>query len=72
MRFTSLFTLTGITGLGLAASGPSLSKIASSFVCMKPKNHGVIKYLTRSWIGFGANEAGAEFGSGKGIQQIEP
>lgn len=21
-------------------------------------------YLTRSWIGFGANEAGAEFGSG--------
>ncbi|KAK4863995.1 hypothetical protein LT330_010205 [Penicillium expansum] len=46
MRYTSLLTIAGITGLVLAAPGPSLSKRASSFV----------------W--FGANEAGAEFGSG--------
>lgn len=31
---------------------------------MKSNNLGVTRYLTRSWIGFGANEAGAEFGSG--------
>ncbi|KAJ6137079.1 hypothetical protein N7471_003565 [Penicillium samsonianum] len=46
MRYTSLLTIAGVTGLVLAAPGPSLSKRTSSFV----------------W--FGANEAGAEFGSG--------
>ncbi|KAJ5248384.1 hypothetical protein N7524_012344 [Penicillium chrysogenum] len=46
MRYISLLSIAGVTGLVLAAPGPSLSKRAGSFV----------------W--FGANEAGAEFGSG--------
>ncbi|CAI7622283.1 unnamed protein product [Penicillium palitans] len=46
MRYNSLLTIAGATGLVLAAPSPSLSKRVSSFV----------------W--FGANEAGAEFGSG--------
>ncbi|OQE24002.1 hypothetical protein PENFLA_c010G02765 [Penicillium flavigenum] len=46
MRYISLLSIFGVTGLVLAAPGPSLSKRASSFV----------------W--FGTNEAGAEFGSG--------
>lgn len=64
MRYTSLLTIAGITGLVLAAPGPSLSKRASSFVCMKCNHCDATRYLTESSIGFGANEAGAEFGSG--------
>lgn len=64
MRYNSLLTIAGATGLVLAAPSPSLSKRVSSFVCMRSNNRGVTKHLTMLWIGFGANEAGAEFGSG--------
>ncbi|OQE90811.1 hypothetical protein PENNAL_c0011G06591 [Penicillium nalgiovense] len=40
MRYISLLSIAGVTGLVLAAPGPSLSKRASSFVCMKCKNRG--------------------------------
>lgn len=64
MRYNCLLTIAGATGLVLAAPSPSLSKRASSFVCTKSNNLGITRHLTRPWIGFGANEAGAEFGSG--------
>lgn len=38
MRYISLLSIAGVTGLVLAAPGPSLSKRAGSFVCMKCTN----------------------------------